>query len=139
MRYNWTYIRPSFLCLFWILVGTLPTSTRASVADLVYTCSPSRSALHEDCGTPGAEKFVQCGITTNRGTARRYAVNPFTAPKSRITHSCSTQIHCSLALITKSSVRTLVRSVEETNGAEVWRQRRNIEKEPQPAAPVVTR
>ena len=28
---------------------------------------------------------------------------------------------CSLVLITKSSVRTLVRSVEESNGAEAWR------------------
>ena len=31
------------------------------------------------------------------------------------------QIHHSLALITKGSVRTLVRSVEESNGAEAWR------------------
>ena len=28
---------------------------------------------------------------------------------------------CSLALITKGSVRTFVRSVKESNGAEVWR------------------
>ena len=35
--------------------------------------------------------------------------------------NCSTQIYYSLALITKSSVKTFVRSVEETNGAEAWR------------------
>ena len=35
--------------------------------------------------------------------------------------NCSTQIYYSLALITKGSVKTLVRSMEETNGAEVWR------------------
>ena len=63
MRYNWTYMRPSFLCSFGFGWNSA-NSTRASVADLVYTCSPSRSALHEDCGTPGVEKFVQCGITT---------------------------------------------------------------------------
>ena len=34
---------------------------------------------------------------------------------------CSTQIYYSLALITKGSVKTVVRSVEETNGAEAWR------------------
>ena len=35
--------------------------------------------------------------------------------------NCHTQIRWSLALITKSSVQTLDRSVEETNGAEGWR------------------
>ena len=35
--------------------------------------------------------------------------------------NCSTQIYYSLALITKDSVKTLVRSVEETNGAAAWR------------------
>ena len=34
---------------------------------------------------------------------------------------CCIQMFCSLALITKGSVRTLVRSVEESNGAEAWR------------------
>ena len=34
---------------------------------------------------------------------------------------CCIQMHYSLALITKGSVRTLVRSVEESNGAEAWR------------------
>ena len=34
---------------------------------------------------------------------------------------CCIQMHSSLALITKGSVRTLVRSVEESNGAEAWR------------------
>ena len=34
---------------------------------------------------------------------------------------CCIQMYCSLALITKGSVRTLVRSVEEFNGAEAWR------------------
>ena len=34
---------------------------------------------------------------------------------------CCTQMYCSLALITKGSVRTLVRSVEESNGPEAWR------------------
>ena len=35
--------------------------------------------------------------------------------------NCSTQIYYSLALITKGSVKTVVRSVEETNGAVAWR------------------
>ena len=30
-------------------------------------------------------------------------------------------VYCALALITKGSVRTVIRSVEETNGAEAWR------------------
>ena len=34
---------------------------------------------------------------------------------------CCTQMYYSLALVTKGSVRTLVRSVEESNGAEAWR------------------
>ena len=34
---------------------------------------------------------------------------------------CRTQMHYSLALITKGSVRSSVRSVEESNGAEAWR------------------
>ena len=34
---------------------------------------------------------------------------------------CCIQMYFSLALITKGSVRTLIRSVEETNGAEAWR------------------
>ena len=34
---------------------------------------------------------------------------------------CCIQIDYSLALITKGIVRTLVRSVEESNGAEAWR------------------
>ena len=34
---------------------------------------------------------------------------------------CNTQIYWSLALITKSSVKTLDRCVEEANGAEAWR------------------
>ena len=34
---------------------------------------------------------------------------------------CCMQMYCALALITKGSVRTLYRSVEETNGAEAWR------------------
>ena len=34
---------------------------------------------------------------------------------------CCMQMYQALALITKGSVRTLVRSVEETNGAEAWR------------------
>ena len=34
---------------------------------------------------------------------------------------CCIQMYCSLPLITKGSVRTLVRSVEESNGAEAWR------------------
>ena len=34
---------------------------------------------------------------------------------------CCMQMYCALALITKGSVRTLIRSVEETNGAEAWR------------------
>ena len=34
---------------------------------------------------------------------------------------CCIQMYCSLALITKGDVRTLVRSVEESNGAEAWR------------------
>ena len=34
---------------------------------------------------------------------------------------CCMQVYHSLALITKGSVRTLVRSVEESNGAEAWR------------------
>ena len=34
---------------------------------------------------------------------------------------CSIQMYYSLALITKGSVRTLVRSVEESNRAEAWR------------------
>ena len=34
---------------------------------------------------------------------------------------CCAQMYCSLALITKGSVRTLVRSVEESNGVEAWR------------------
>ena len=34
---------------------------------------------------------------------------------------CCIQMYCSLALITKGSVRTLVRSVEESNGFEAWR------------------
>ena len=34
---------------------------------------------------------------------------------------CCVQMYHSLALITKGSVRTLVRSVEESNGAEAWR------------------
>ena len=34
---------------------------------------------------------------------------------------CCIQMYYSLALITKGSVRTLVRSVEESNGAEAWR------------------
>ena len=34
---------------------------------------------------------------------------------------CCTQMYYALALITKGSVRTLIRSVEETNGAEEWR------------------
>ena len=33
---------------------------------------------------------------------------------------CSLQMHYSLALITNGSVRTLVRSAEESNGAEAW-------------------
>ena len=31
------------------------------------------------------------------------------------------QMYYALALITKGSVRTLIRSVEETNGADAWR------------------
>ena len=34
---------------------------------------------------------------------------------------CSMQLHYSLALITKGSARTFVRSVEESDGAEAWR------------------
>ena len=34
---------------------------------------------------------------------------------------CCMQMYYALALITKGSVRTLIRSVEETNGAEAWR------------------
>ena len=34
---------------------------------------------------------------------------------------CCMQMYYALAVITKGSVRTLVRSVEETNGAEAWR------------------
>ena len=34
---------------------------------------------------------------------------------------CWMQMYYALALITKGSVRTLIRSVEETNGAEAWR------------------
>ena len=34
---------------------------------------------------------------------------------------CCIQMYCWLALIMKGSVRTLVRSVEESNGAEAWR------------------
>ena len=34
---------------------------------------------------------------------------------------CCMQMYCALALITKGSVRTVIRSVEETNGAEAWR------------------
>ena len=34
---------------------------------------------------------------------------------------CCIQMYHSLALVTKGSVRTLVRSVEESNGAEPWR------------------
>ena len=34
---------------------------------------------------------------------------------------CCMQMYCALALGTRSSVRTLVQSVEETNGAEAWR------------------
>ena len=34
---------------------------------------------------------------------------------------CCIHMRCSLALIMKGSVRTLVRSVEESNGAEAWR------------------
>ena len=34
---------------------------------------------------------------------------------------CCMQMYYALALITKSSVRTLIRSVEENNGAEAWR------------------
>ena len=34
---------------------------------------------------------------------------------------CCIHMYYSLALITKGSVRTLVRSVEESNGAEAWR------------------
>ena len=34
---------------------------------------------------------------------------------------CCMQMNYALALITKGSVRTLVRSVEETNRAEAWR------------------
>ena len=35
--------------------------------------------------------------------------------------TCCIQMYCSPALITKGGVRTLVRSVEESNGAEAWR------------------
>ena len=35
--------------------------------------------------------------------------------------ACCMQMYCWLALITKGSVRTLDRSVEESNGAEAWR------------------
>ena len=34
---------------------------------------------------------------------------------------CCMQMYCALALITKGSVRTLIRSMEETNGAEAFR------------------
>ena len=34
---------------------------------------------------------------------------------------CCMLMYYALALITKGSVRTLIRSVEETNGAEAWR------------------
>ena len=34
---------------------------------------------------------------------------------------CCIHMYCSLPLIMKGSVRTLVRSVEESNGAEAWR------------------
>ena len=34
---------------------------------------------------------------------------------------CCMQMYYALALITRGSVRTLIRSVEETNGAEAWR------------------
>ena len=34
---------------------------------------------------------------------------------------CCMQMHYELAVITKGSVRSLVRSVEESNGAEAWR------------------
>ena len=34
---------------------------------------------------------------------------------------CCMQMYYSLALVTKGSVRTLVRSVEASNGAEAWR------------------
>ena len=34
---------------------------------------------------------------------------------------CCMQMYYALGLITRGSVRTLVRSVEETNGAEAWR------------------
>ena len=38
---------------------------------------------------------------------------------------CCIQMYYSWALITKGSVRTLARSVEESNGAEVWRLKHN--------------
>ena len=38
---------------------------------------------------------------------------------------CCTQMYYSLALITKGSVRALVRSVEESNGPEAWRLKHN--------------
>ena len=34
---------------------------------------------------------------------------------------CSMQMYFALTLITQGSVRTLIRSVEETNGSEAWR------------------
>ena len=48
---------------------------------------------------------------------------PLTAVRAlREAHlKCCMQMHYALALITRGSVRTLVRSVEESNGAEAWR------------------
>ena len=60
--------------------------------------------------------------TTNRCEIERNPISLAAVRALGDAHmKCCMQMYYALALISKGSVRTLIRSVDETNGAEAWR------------------
>ena len=78
--------------------------------------SPFSFRIHMSLVTSVSQKLMdKCEAGWNHITLA--AVKPL----GEASLKCSMQMYYSLALITKGSVLTLVRSVEESNGAEAWR------------------
>ena len=83
-------------------------------------CRVSRLSLQ----LPNPHEPRQRSVSTVDGQVRSRAESDLLAAVKALGDAhlkCCIHMYCSLALITKGSVRTLGRSVEGSNGAEAWR------------------
>ena len=80
----------------------------------------SRLSLH----FPSPHEPRQRSLSTVDGQMRSQTKFDLAGSRAKLGDAhlkCCMQMYYALALITRGSVRTLIRSVEETNGAEAWR------------------